>query len=96
MSESPQPVVTDNPDRQRFEISVRGEVAGFIDYRRREGQVEMTHAEVHDGHEGEGLGSILVAGSLDAVRAEGRLVVPTCPFVAKYVQRHDEYADLVA
>ena len=94
--ESPEPVVTDNTDRHRFEISVAGRVAGFVDYERREGEVEMTHAEIHDGHEGEGLGSILVAAALDAVRADGLLVVPTCPFVAKYVQRHDEYADLVA
>ena len=90
------PMVTDNTERHRFEITVGGEVAGFAEYARREGEVELTHTVVDDAYEGQGLGSILVSAALDAVRDEGLLVVPTCPFVAKYLERHDQYADLVA
>ena len=45
---------------------------------------------------GRGVGSKLVRGTLDAVRAEGLKVVPRCGFVAAYVARRPEYRDMVA
>jgi predicted GNAT family acetyltransferase len=36
-----------------------------------------------------------VQGALDDIRARGLRVVPFCPFVAGYIRRHSEYADLV-
>ncbi len=87
--------VQDNPDESRYEIAVDGEVAGVAVYRRAEDRVVFTHTEVDDGHEGEGLGSQLVKAALDDVRAAGRQIVPACPFVSAYIERHAEYADLV-
>ena len=55
----------------------------------------MSHTEVDEGHEGQGLGAELVRGALDAIRASGRTVIPTCPFTAAFIHRHPEYADLV-
>jgi predicted GNAT family acetyltransferase len=46
--------------------------------------------------EGSGVGSALVAGALDDIRSRGLRVVPLCPFVAAFIRRHSEYADLVA
>lgn len=45
--------------------------------------------------EGRGVGSRLVKGALDHVRALGAGVIPGCPFVAAYIERHPEEADLV-
>ena len=45
---------------------------------------------------GQGVGSKLVRGVLDALRAEGAKVVPRCEFVAAFVERHPEYRDLLA
>jgi len=42
------------------------------------------------------LGAVLVRHALDDVRAKGRTIVPTCWFVAEFVDLHPEYADLVA
>jgi predicted GNAT family acetyltransferase len=42
-----------------------------------------------------GLGSTLVKGALDDVRANGRSVVAKCSFVRGYIDKHEEYADLV-
>jgi uncharacterized protein len=36
-----------------------------------------------------------VRGALDDMRARGLKVAPVCPFVAAYIRRHPEYADLV-
>ena len=87
--------VADNPDEQRYEVRVGGEVAGFAQYRVRPGQIAFTHTEVDDRFEGQGLGSKLVAFALDDVRGRGLAVLPLCPFVRAYIERHREYADLV-
>jgi predicted GNAT family acetyltransferase len=88
--------VTDNPAELRFELHVDGELAGQIRYRRRPDAVVLVHTDVDPHFEGQGLGSRLVRGTLDDLRARGVAVVPLCPFVADFIVRHPEYADLVA
>src|SRR5215210_2902297 len=88
--------VQDNPDRQRYEIHYDGEVAGFVDYQRHGDRTELVHTEIDDAYEGKGLGSKLARGALDAVRAAGGTVTPTCSFIKGYIDKHEEYADLVA
>ena len=87
--------VRDDPERRRFEVVVDGEVAGFSRYQRRGGRIIFLHTEIDPAHEGKGLGSILARGALDAAREAGEPVVPRCPFIAAYIERHQEYADLV-
>jgi predicted GNAT family acetyltransferase len=53
------------------------------------------HTEIDPAFEGKGLGSALAAGALDAERALGEPVVPLCPFIRSYIDRHPDYADLV-
>lgn len=55
----------------------------------------LVHTDVDPAFEGRGLGSRLIGGALADIRARGLLFVPLCPFVAAYVRRHPEYADLV-
>jgi uncharacterized protein len=88
--------VTRNDERRRFEAAIDGNVAGFAAFRLGEGRIEFTHTEVDDAFEGEGVGSALVSAALDQVRAEGLDVIATCPFVRGYIERHQEYADLLA
>lgn len=87
--------IADNPERQRYEIRVDGEVAGFVQYRLQPGQIAFIHTEVDNRFEGQGLGSKLAAFALDDARERGLAVLPFCPFVKGYIQRHREYADLV-
>ena len=87
--------VLDHPAELRYELRVDGELAGLIAYRKEPGVVVLVHTEVFPSVEGRGLGSTLVAGALDDIRARGLRVVPLCPFAAAYVRRHPEYADLV-
>ena len=88
--------VTDNPSERRYELHVDGELAGQIRYRRRSDAVVLVHTEVEPRFEGHGLGSRLVQGALDDLRARGLPLVPVCPFVADFLGSHPEYADLVA
>jgi predicted GNAT family acetyltransferase len=87
--------VRDNPQRFRYEVLVDGKVAGFVQYSMRGGRMILVHTDVDDAHEGQGLGSILVAGALDDIRRRGLRIVPVCPFVESYIARHSEYDDLV-
>jgi predicted GNAT family acetyltransferase len=87
--------VRDAPDRSRYEVTVDGDLAGFAEYKDRADAREFTHTEVFDAYEGKGVGSVLARGALDAVRAAGTQVVATCPFIARYIERHEEYQDLL-
>ena len=88
--------VKDNPAMGRFEIAGGGAVA-FVEYERSGGgRIALLHTEVPQALSGQGVGSKLVRGVLDALRAEGAKVVPRCEFVAAFVERHPEYRDLLA
>ena len=86
--------VTHDPARGRFEIRTDAGTA-LLAYARRDGALEMLHTEVPDASEGQGYGAALAEAALDFARREGLKVIPSCPFVAGYVERHPEYADLV-
>ncbi|GAB2922081.1 GNAT family N-acetyltransferase [Streptomyces mayteni] len=88
------PRVAHAPDRERYEISVGDELAGFTAYRDRGEQRVFFHTEIDDAFAGHGLASILVTAALNDVRAAGKRIVPVCPYVAKYLKKHDEFADL--
>ncbi|MGE3917387.1 MAG: GNAT family N-acetyltransferase [Hyphomicrobiaceae bacterium] len=88
--------ITDNKAANRFEMAFDGHTA-FVTYRRTgAGVISLDHAEVPRALEGRGHGGTLVRATLDAVRAEGLKVVPRCSFVAAYIRRHPDYADLLA
>ncbi len=87
--------VQDAPERSRYEIYVTDELAGFAQYRLSGARAEFTHTEIDDKFEGRGLASELIRDALDDSRRRGWHVVPTCPFVADFVDKHTEYQDLV-
>jgi len=88
--------VTDVPERQRYEVRQDGEPVGFAAYETADGRLVFTHTEVDPDREGEGVGSALVRGALDDARRRGMPVVPRCPFVSAWIDRHPDYADMRA
>jgi len=88
-------IVEDNPAQSRFELRVDGELVGWSEYRPAGDSVIVAHTEIDERREGQGLGSALVRGTLDHIRAAGRTVIPTCAFTAAYIRRHPEYVELV-
>ena len=90
------PELRDAAQQQRYELSLEGRVAGFIDYRDADGSRQLVHTEVLPEHEGQGLGAQLARFALDDARSQGRKVVPACSFIAAYIRRHPADAELVA
>ena len=91
------PVVTDNAERERYEIALGGERVGLITYRVTGDVIAMLHAEIDPAHGGQGLGTILARGALDDARSRGLSVRPLCPFVAEVIRRDPAtYSDLLA
>jgi predicted GNAT family acetyltransferase len=87
--------VRDNAQRHRFELEAEGHTA-FSDYKRDGKVITITHTEVPPALGGKGVGTRLVRGLLDLIRADGAKVVPVCPFVKGYIEKHPEYAGLLA
>ena len=88
-------VFVDAPDHHRYELRSGDEVVGFVAYRLRDGVITLVHTEVDPAHSGQGHAATLVRGALDDARERGLRVVPSCPYVAAYIRKHPEYADLV-
>lgn len=86
--------VTNNEGEGRFEARVDGHLA-VSEYRREGNTIVFTHTEVPKALSGQGVGNRLVGEALDYSRAAGLVVVPVCPFVRAYIQRHKEYQDLL-
>jgi len=100
MSERANVTVQDNPEKSRYEaIDDSGVVAGYTEYQPDSADADVLvfpHTVVEDAFEGRGVGSALVRGALDQVRERGQKVRPDCPFVKGYIDKHPEYADLLA
>ena len=88
--------VVNVPEQHRYELLLDGRRIGLLAYRRRDNRLALTHTEVTPACEGRGFGGRLAAAALDDARSEGLVVAPLCPFIAAYIKRHPEYADLVA
>ncbi|MEI9813633.1 MAG: GNAT family N-acetyltransferase [Acidobacteriota bacterium] len=87
-------MVVHNPEQSRFEIVEEGETSELA-YRLQPGKIVFVHAGVPVKLRKRGLAGELVATGLSYAREHGLKVVPLCPYVVSYIQRHPEHRDLV-
>ncbi|MFN2453951.1 MAG: GNAT family N-acetyltransferase [Pyrinomonadaceae bacterium] len=89
--------VSDNKQKHQFEMPLDENKLAFIQYKKTDGGVlALTHTEVPEEFEGQGIGSVLVKGMLEIVRTAELKIAPECPFIAAYLQRHPEHQELIA
>ena len=86
--------VINNEPASRYELHVGDEVA-LLAYQKRGDVIVFTHMEVPKDLESRGLAGQIAAKALGDAREKHLKVVPRCPYVASYIKRHPEYADLV-
>lgn len=95
-SDSSETLFLDNAEEHRFELW-KGDVrVGLIDYSIKDDVIRLPHTEVDPAYGGEGHGKALARGALDAARDAGLKVKPVCPFIAAFIEKNPDYADLVA
>jgi uncharacterized protein len=86
--------VTKEPTTRRFEIR-SDEGVSFLRYAESDGVIRLIHTEVPENLQGRGYAGELAHAALEHARRANLRVVPICPFVRSYLERHPEYADLV-
>jgi uncharacterized protein len=79
---------------QEHQAWVDGHIAAAY-YARAGDVITFEHTEVPTELGGKGIGSKLVKGALDQVRADGLKVVAQCPFVKGWIEKHPDYAGLL-
>lgn len=87
--------IKDNAEQHRYEAFIGTELAGYCEYNLLTDAILFSHTEVLEAHEGKGVGSALAKHVLDAARRNALHVIPVCQFIAGYIRKHREYADLV-
>jgi uncharacterized protein len=88
--------IVKNEAAERYEISLDGLRIGLADYFERGSVIVLPHTETMPAFGGRGFASQLIGFALNDIRAQGKLVDPACPFVADFIRKNPEYADLVA
>jgi uncharacterized protein len=84
-----------NKEEEQFEMHIDGEVA-LIAYQESGENYMLIHTEVPESMEGKGIASVLALKTLNFIEAEGRKIIPMCPFVKSYLARHPEWQRIVA
>ena len=86
--------IRDNPDRNRYELPVEGDVA-VVTYNLSPPNLMITETLVPEALEGRGLASQLAKFVLADAKARQLLILPVCPFFSGYLQKHPEHAEVV-
>ena len=86
--------IVNNKPQHRYELAVEGHIAATY-YSIADGVITFIHTEVPPELGGKGIGSKLIRGALDQVRADGLKVIPQCPFVKAFIAKNPDYQDLL-
>jgi len=88
--------VQHDPKRHRFFLEVTGGTAELVYRPLGERTLDLLHTGVPDAAAGQGIGGKLAKAAFDWARQNGKRLVPTCPFVKKWLERHPDEQDLVS
>jgi len=81
---------------KRFELTLEGKLAQLDYVEQGNNLVVFTHTFVPPELRGQNVAARLTKYALDDARRQGKKVVPQCSYVATYMERNKEYADLRA
>jgi len=87
--------ITDAIDAERYEAYLGDALAGVIEYKLRRTRIALIHTEVAGAHKGRGIAAELARFALEDARRRGLRVIPSCPYVRAFLERHPEYDDVV-
>lgn len=85
--------IAQNPAENRFEAWVDGRLAK-LDYMENGDTIVMTHVGVPVELRGRGLAGIITKAGLEYAKSKSLRVIPMCSYVAAYIRRNPQYAEL--
>jgi predicted GNAT family acetyltransferase len=90
--------VRDVHEQSRYEarLGEDTQLAAFLDYRLMERSMALLHTEVQAGYEGQGVGSRFARAVFEDARERGLKIIPKCPFIVRWLERHPEQHDVLA
>lgn len=90
--------IKDHRDLRRLEaLADEDDVAAFARYEIGiDGTFDFFYIEVDERFDGQGVGGQLATGVVEFARSEGIKIRPTCDFLQKYLDKHEEARDVVA
>ncbi|MEC5191247.1 MULTISPECIES: GNAT family N-acetyltransferase [unclassified Arthrobacter] len=92
---SPDVATTRNDELHRYELHVGGKLAVQIRFLDEPGHVDFIHTDTAEQFQGKGLGKVLAHFALDDVVAAGKRIIPNCPFMYRYLRKHDSYTQYI-
>ncbi|MET1020762.1 MAG: GNAT family N-acetyltransferase [Arthrobacter sp.] len=92
---SPNVSTTRNDELHRYELHVGGTLAVEIQYIDEPGHVDFIRTDTAEQFRGQGLGHVLAHFALDDVVAAGKRIIPNCPFMYRYLRKHDSYTQYI-
>lgn len=84
----------DNIEKKQYEFQLPNHTPR-IEYIRAKNNIYLTHTEVPQELEGQGIGSELIKQALEDIKEKDLTLVPLCPFVAHYIKEHPQWKELV-
>ena len=83
-------------DRYEARLGDDPELAALLDYRLMDKAIALLHTEVQPGYEGQGVGSRFAKAVFADARERGLRIIPKCPFIVRWLERHPEQHDVLA
>ncbi len=82
-----------NPEKNRFEVWIDSQLSK-LDYIENGNTIVMTHVGVHPEHRGGGVAGKITQAALEYAKEKSLRVIPMCSYVASYIRRNPQYAQL--
>ncbi|MEN1727949.1 MAG: GNAT family N-acetyltransferase [Pseudomonadota bacterium] len=86
----------ENDSKGRYFVTIDGVEAEMTYSRAGEHRIIIDHTGVPNALRGQGVGQALVQRGVEDARAEGRTILPLCPFAKAQIQRHPEWHDVLS
>jgi predicted GNAT family acetyltransferase len=87
--------IENNVAAHRFEARFPEGLAMLKYHYDREGRLNLDHTEVPPALQHQGVAGLLARTALDFARARNLTVVPVCPYVIAFLQKHPELESVV-
>jgi predicted GNAT family acetyltransferase len=85
----------EGPSKGRYVVRLDGAEAEMTYSRAGATMIIIDHTEVPDAMRGRSVGRALVRRAVEDARAEGRSIIPLCPFAKAQIARHPEWHDVL-